>query len=246
MLFEIKSKFTGNIIFKLETSSLKLCVEAAIKSGANLSGANLSGADLSGANLSGADLSGANLSGANLSGANLSGANLSGADLYGANLSGANLSGANLSGANLSGANLSGANLSGADLYGADLYGANLSGADLYGAKGISDLQIARTQICPQEGAFIGWKKLRGDVIARLVIPPDAERINSYSSRKCRASKVVVHELFGADEAYDKHTGELLYKTGAEVIPDKFDPDKSVECSHGIHFFITREEAESY
>jgi hypothetical protein len=96
MNFEIKSRWNGSVLFSLETESLKLAVEAAVKSRANLSGANLSGADLSGANLSGADLSranltGANLSGADLTGANLTGANLSGADLYGANLYGAKI-----------------------------------------------------------------------------------------------------------------------------------------------------------
>ena len=84
MKFEIKSRFDASLLFSLETDSMKLCVEAAVKSRANLSGANLSGANLSGANLYGADLYGANLSGAYLSGA----------DLYGANLSGAYLSGA--------------------------------------------------------------------------------------------------------------------------------------------------------
>ena len=54
MLFEIKNRYIGNVIFKLETESFQLCVEAAVKSGANLYNANLSGADLSGANLSGA------------------------------------------------------------------------------------------------------------------------------------------------------------------------------------------------
>jgi uncharacterized protein YjbI with pentapeptide repeats len=111
MKFEIKHRFTGSVLFSLETDSLKLCVEAAVKSGANLTGANLSGADLSGANLRGADLTGAYLYGANLSRANLSRANL-----YGANLSGANLSRANLYRADLSGADLRGSNLSGADL----------------------------------------------------------------------------------------------------------------------------------
>ncbi len=124
-LFEIKCGFSGKVLFSLETETLKLAVEAAVKSGANLYGANLSGANLYGAILYGADLSGANLSGADLYGANLSGANLYGAILYRANLSGANLSGADLSGANLSGADLSGANL----------YRANLSGANLYRAK---------------------------------------------------------------------------------------------------------------
>ena len=87
MKFEIKHRFTGSVLFSLETESMKLCVEAAVKSRANLSGADLSRANLSGADLSGADLSGADLSGANLYGANLSRANLYGANLYGANLS---------------------------------------------------------------------------------------------------------------------------------------------------------------
>ena len=81
MLFEIKHRFTGLVLFSLECGSLKLCVEAAIKSRANLSRANLSRANLSGANLSDANLIGANLIGVNLIGANLSRANLIGANL---------------------------------------------------------------------------------------------------------------------------------------------------------------------
>ncbi len=86
MKFEIKNRFTGDLIFGLEIGSMKLCVEASLRSGADLYGANLRGANLSGADLYGADLCGADLREANLSGANLRGANLSGADLYGANL----------------------------------------------------------------------------------------------------------------------------------------------------------------
>ncbi len=126
MKIQIKNRFDLNIIFETDADSLKIAVEIAVKSGADLYGANLYGANLSGANLSGADLYGADLSGANLSGANLSGANLYGANLYGANLYGADLSGADLSGANLYGANLSGANLSGANLSGANLSGAKI------------------------------------------------------------------------------------------------------------------------
>ena len=72
MKFEIKSWYTGGILFSIETDSWKLAVEAAVKARADLSGADLSGADLSGANLSRANLSRANLSRANLSGADLS------------------------------------------------------------------------------------------------------------------------------------------------------------------------------
>lgn len=92
----------------------------------------------------------------------------------------------------------------------------------------------------------MAWKKLAGGYIAKLVIPHDAERMNSIGSRKCRASKAFVHEIFGAESATDSHSETLTYKAGCEVIPDKFDPDIRVECSHGIHFFMTREEAEAY
>ncbi len=115
MKFEIKSHWTGSALFSLETESLKLCVEAAVRSRAYLGGADLRGADLRGADLRGADLHGADLHGAYLHSADLRGAYLRGADL---------------SGAYLRGADLSGADLRGADLHSADLHGTYLRGAD--------------------------------------------------------------------------------------------------------------------
>ena len=128
MNIQIKSRFTAAVLFEHDTenNSIRLTLDMAIKSGANLSGANLMGANLSCANLMGADLSRANLSGADLSCAKLSCANLSGA-----NLSGADLSCAKLSDAYLSRAKLMGADLSRADLGCADLSCAKLSGAYL-------------------------------------------------------------------------------------------------------------------
>ena len=73
-MFEIKSRWDGSVLFKLECGSFKLCVEAAVKSKADLMGAYLKDANLGGANLMGADLRGANLRGANLMGADLRGA----------------------------------------------------------------------------------------------------------------------------------------------------------------------------
>ena len=74
MLFEIRNRWNGEIIFKLECGSLKLCVEAAVNTRVNLQEANLQGADLQGANLWRADLQGAYLQGANLQEADLQGA----------------------------------------------------------------------------------------------------------------------------------------------------------------------------
>jgi hypothetical protein len=138
MNIQIKSRFTAAVLFEhnCEGNNIRLTLEVATKSGADLSYANLSGADLSRANLSRA-----NLSGADLSDANLSYANLSGADLSDANLSRANLSRANLRRADLSDADLSRADLRRADLSDADLSRANLSGADLSDAD-LSDANL--------------------------------------------------------------------------------------------------------
>lgn len=89
MKIEIKSWLNTGVLFSLETESLKLCVEAAVKSGAVLRGAVLRDADLSGAVLRDAVLRDADLSGADLSGADLCGADLRDAGLRGADLSGA-------------------------------------------------------------------------------------------------------------------------------------------------------------
>ena len=56
MKFEIKHGFSGSVLFSLETKSLKLCIEAAVKSGANLWYANLRSADLRDADFRGAKI----------------------------------------------------------------------------------------------------------------------------------------------------------------------------------------------
>ena len=212
-----------------------------IEVGADLSGANLRGADLSSADLSSADLSSADLSGADLSSADLSGADLSRADL-----SSANLSGANLSGVNLSRADLSRADLSSADLSGADLSGVNLSRANLRGAKN-AEYAAAITCIVP-EGTLIGWKKLAGGMIAKLEIPAEAKRSNA-TERKCRAEFAKVLAIYDGDHevmsGYSQYDNNFIYTVGQTVRPDKWDENRWAECSNGIHFFITRLEAEN-
>ena len=237
---------------------------------ANLINADLSGADLRRADLRGADLSDAYLGGvylgsADLRGAYLSGADLRGADLSGADLSGAYLSGADLGSADLSGADLSGAylgsvylgsaDLSGADLSGADLSGADLSGADLNGANLRNVKYNERTAffafVCPEEGDFIAWKKV-GEVIVKLRIPSEAKR-SSATTRKCRCEFAEVLELqnldgtpYNDDKVVNNNHVEAIYKVGEIVRPDSWDDNRWNECSHGIHFFITRDEAVRY
>ena len=226
---------------------------------ANLSGANLSDADLSGADISGADLSDADLYCADLSNANLRSADLRRADLYAdfssANLYGANLSGADLCGADLSGAYLGSANLRSANLSYAHIGGANLSNADLYGAD-LSEVKYnEKTSFfalaCPEEGDFIAWKRV-GYTIVKLRVPAEAKR-SSATSRKCRCEYAEVLELqridgkpYKDDKIVNYKYVETIYKVGETVYPDSWDDDRWNECSHGIHFFLTRDEALRY
>ena len=163
--------------------------------------------------------------------------------LVNANLSRANLSDADLSGANLSRADLSVADLSGAKLSRADISGANLSGTNLSRAKN-AEYAISITRICP-EGDIIGWKKCIDNVIVKLLIPADAKRNNAFG-RKCRAEYAKVLEVIGAEVGISQHDNSVVYKVGEIVRPDSFDEDFTNECSSGIHFFITRHEAENY
>ena len=259
---QIKHWISGVLLFEFETenNTLAQTIREANLYGANLYEADLRGANLYGANLYEADLRGANLRGANLYEADLRGADLRGADLYEANLYGANLRGADLYGANLRGADLRGANLRGADLrganlYGADLYGADLRGADLYGADLYeaknAELVFAQTLIVG-EGDVIGWKKCRDGMLVKLMIPADAKRHNA-TGRKCRAEFADVLEIIDLNDkrkkptqAISQHDESVIYEVGKRMVPHHYEPNRFEECAGGIHFFITKIEAENY
>ena len=191
-------------------------------------------------------LSNANLYNANLRYANLSNANLSNADLRNADLSNANLYNANLRYAYLSNADLRYANLRNANLSNANLYNAYLSNAyHLDEATGL----LPTT--CPSDGAFTAWKKCRDGVIAKLLIPETAKR-SSATGRKCRASEAVVIALYDSNgnevqEAVSQYEYDFVYRVGETVTPTRpFDENRWEECAPGIHFFVTREEAERF
>ena len=228
---------------------------------ADLKGANLSGADLKYANLYGTNLYDADLYGADLRSAYLRDADLKGADLKGANLKGANLSGADLRSADLSGANLwdaeircadlSGANLGCVDLSGADLKGADLSGANLWDADLSCVKNIFFPMACPEKGSFIAFKKA-GCYIIELFIPSNAKRCSA-TSRKCRCSKAKVISITtlsgdktNITEVHSNYDPNFIYKLGEYVEVKNFDDNRWNECSTGIYFFITRQEAVNY
>ena len=212
--------------------------------GADLSGAYMRGAYMRGANLSGADLGGAILISANLSGAYMRGADLGGAYMRGAYMRGADLGGADLSGAILISANLSGAYMRGAYMRGAILSDADLSGADLSGAV-LPDFGI------PEFGPIRVWKALQNGLIAELEIPSNARMTANLVSRKCRASMAMVIRIIdksGTPRAEGRSSFDdgMMYRVGFPVYPDSYCDDIRIACSPGIHFFLTRKEAEAW
>lgn len=178
---------------------------------------------------------------ADLLGADLRGANLRRADLRCADLRGADLREADLFCADLRGAYLETADLRGADLRGADLYS-----AETYGMKTDAATRTDYPMACPETGSFIGWKKA-GRYIVKLEIPEDALR-SSATTNKCRSSWANVLEIQNVDGTKSDVTEIMtercwIYKVGNMVYPDDWDYNRWNECSHGIHFFMTRKEA---
>ena len=201
-------------------------------------------ADLSYTDLFGADLRGVNLRFANLSGSDLRKTDLRYTELFRADLKGVDLRFADLSGSYLIEADLSGSDLREADLRWAYLRGAYLNGANI-------NWPIA----CPEKGSFIGFKKARTEIsnyIVELEIQADSERCSA-TSRKCRCSKAKVISITNLDgsqadikEVVSSYDKTFKYKIGEIVEVANFDPNRWNECSTGIHFFITRQEAVDY
>jgi hypothetical protein len=128
----------------------------------------------------------------------------------------------------------------------------------------------AYNNIVPEEGSFIAYKAVTcrkpeaelftqysiRNVVAKIEIPENAARTSNIHGRKCRASAVKVLGF------YDPETRELLetvveakpllryapdnqyfYRVGEISEPDRYDDSIFVECTHGIHFFMSFAEA---
>jgi len=202
---------------------------------ADLRGMDLRGMGLRYRDLRYADFQGADLRNVNLRGTNLRGTNLRGADLRRTNLRDANLRDADLMYANLRRTNLRDADLRGADLRNTCLLGANLQNVKIdYGTAGVHPAP---------EGKLRAWKKIDAWIIELII--PEAARRSCATTRKCRAEYAKVISIGGKKKGKFAHRG-CVYECGKVVYPDSFDDDRWNECSHGIHFFLSREEAENW
>lgn len=210
--------------------------------------ANLWGTDLRGIDLRGVNLRLALLSEADMRGTDLREANFRGADMCRVDISGTDCRGADLSGTDLRGSDMRKTDLSGADLWMSKLWGTRLQGAKLSEVINLPFIPYA----CPEKGEFVAFKKC-GEYIIELLIPADAKRCSA-TTRECRASYAKVLSITTISGKSAKTTSvintnylpNVIYEVGKFVYPDSFDNNRWNEFSHGIHFFINRQEAVEY
>jgi hypothetical protein len=80
----------------------------------------------------------------------------------------------------------------------------------------------------------------------QLLIPLAARRSHAFG-RKCRAEAAVVMAVYPPDaKAESQHRSGFFYEKGAVVRPDKWDEDWTNECGGGIHFYLSRIEADAH
>ena len=230
--YTIKNTFGLTIFsYACEDNTFAKTVEEAVKRGVSLAYVDFSSKDLSNINLDGKDLSHADFRHCNLINANLRNTNLQFSAFNCAIIRNTNFTGANLK----------------------NVYSLNswtFKNAILTDVIGINDQ-------CPKEGSFIGWKKcyngIQPSVIVKLEIPANARRcsaINSGVNIKCRCSQAKVLEIQNIDgtiadvkEVYSWYDKNFVYRVNEYIYPDWFDGNFWSDCSHGIHFFMKRDEA---
>jgi hypothetical protein len=103
---------------------------------------------------------------------------------------------------------------------------------------------------CPESGGFTAYKKLADELICELWVLPEANR-SSATTRKCRCDKAKVISITDNNgnkyrDGISAHDNTFKYKVGKIVKVEDFDEDRWSECSRGIHFFITKQEAIDY
>lgn len=201
--------------------------------------------DLRGYDLSFIDFSFSSFRNVNLSYANFANSNLSNSLFLMTRLFRTSFRRANLMGTVLRNNNLENTDLRGANLYSASLEGTNAKQA----------LTDSKTQwfdlYCPKEGAFLAYKKCVYDRIVMLLVPKEARR-SSATLPTCRCDKAKVLKITSIDEkesyqeAWSLVDENFIYRVGEWVYASRFNEDRFMDSTYGIHFWMTREEAINY
>ena len=180
----------------------------------------------------------------------LDGADFAGSSVENALFDGCSMQGANFKRAKMVTASFRGCDMRKCNIEGADLFGAVLEYARLDGIISDGDTKWFRLR-CPKEGAFLGYKKCVNDRMVQLLIPADAKRTSAtLPSCRCSKAKVLTIKSFdftqNFDEAWSLVDEDFVYKKGEWAEVKDFNEDRWQDSTTGIHFWMTREEAEAY
>ena len=238
--------------------------------GVNLSEANIEDADLALVDACEAVLDGVKGKGAifsfstmwncDVKGAYLDDAAFMEAKLCDCDFTGSNLENAVFAGADLDDAIFVGTNLKNADfMYAIRSFWCDFTNAEMTGVR-LEDVDIDPKNLkgakgysiplyCPEEGSFIAWKKCRDGKVLKLMVPEDAKR-KGESISSCRASKVVVLDIFdkdgkSVDQAFSLYDPSFEYVKGATVFPKVMDYHNLGDVE-GIYFVLSRSETDRY
>lgn len=213
----------------------------------SISGEDFSNWDFSDLDLRHADLTHNRFRLCNFKRANLANADLSNCILYGSDFRLANLYGARLTGIDFYGVDLRYADMRHADINGSDFRFAHTNETNIENVK-INIFTNGYPLSCPEKGSFTAYKRAQGYII-ELLVPENAQRSSAFG-RKCRCDKAQVMSITKRDgtptdvtSLHSDYDENFIYTIGETVSVEDFDTNRWNECSKGIHFFITREEA---
>ena len=178
------------------------------------------------------------------------GADLEDSNLFNVLFDECTLRGSNFKNANLENATLRYADMTGCNIEGANLYSAVLEDAKLDGVIFDNDTKWFHMH-CPEQGAFLGYKKCFNDRLVQLLIPADAKRSSAtLPTCRCNKAKVLTIKSFDYKENYREASSlvddDFIYRVGQWVEVKDFNEDRWRDSTTGIHFWMTREEAKNY
>jgi hypothetical protein len=200
--------------------------------------------------LSGWDLENIDFSWSNFIDVRLDGTSFRGSDLSNTYFPGCSLRNVDFTGADLTGTNMRYCDLSNACICGANLFSGVLEGAVLTGLIADENTRFYRMP-CPETGPFVAYKKCFDFRIVQLLVPDDARRCSA-TNRACRCDKAKVLSIKSVDESQSftearSYVDEnFIYRVGEVARVTDFNPDRWMESTTGIHFWMTREEAVNY
>lgn len=202
-------------------------------------------------NLDGWDLSNIDFSGSDFTNVILDNVNLDHSNLHKTWFTDCSMRGAKLTNADVTEAGMRSLDLSGSDFSGSNFHRTLFEYATLDNIIDGENTKYYR-MVCPEEGPFIAWKCCTEWRVVQLLVPADARRVSA-TGDTCRCDKAKVLSIKSIDEsisytwAQSTVDPDFYYEVGKWVEPaNGFEPDRWMDSSPGIHFFMKREQCVAY